>query len=201
MSHSRFALTAFPAGAYAPAFREDGAPWPQECANNYAGGGLYTTPSDMTRLARMLINGGQFEGVRILSPAAVAEMGRDQTSTLTFNPMPTAARWGLGWDGVAQPGLAAVGVTAWHKNGGTLFYGSDFFVAPEERLAVLITGTTTAYGSGPLAERILLNALAERGRIARVPAPLPEVHHRNRPPPTRIWGPWWAFMRTSKAPC
>jgi len=174
MHHSRFALTAFPPGAYAPAFREDGTPWPQECTNAYASGGLYTTPSDMTRLARMLINGGEFEGVRILSPAAVAEMGRDQTTTLTFNPIP-ATRWGLGWDGVVQPGLAAVGVITWHKNGGTQLYGSDFFVAPEDRLAVLITGTTTNYHSGTLAERILLNALAERGRITRVPAPLPEV--------------------------
>jgi len=173
MHHSRFALTAFPAGAYAPAFQEDGTPWPQECTNAYASGGLYTTPTDMTRLARMLINGGVFEGVRILSNVAVAEMGRDQTTTLTFNPMPTADPWGLGWDGVAQPGLAAVGVTSWHKNGGTLFYGSDFFVAPEERLAVLINGTSTSYPTGTLAERILLNALAERGRIARVPAPLP----------------------------
>ena len=174
MSQSRFALTPFPAGRFAPAFREDGTPWPQECTNGYATGGLYTTPSDMTRLARMLINGGEFAAVRILSPAAVAEMGRDQTSTLTLNPLPNF-RWGLGWDGVAQPGLAVVGVTTWHKNGGTMLYGSDFFVAPEERLAVIITGTTTTYGSGTLAERILLNALAERGRIAQVPAPLPEV--------------------------
>lgn len=174
MRQSRFALTLFPRGSYAPAFREDGRPWPQECVNPYATGGLYTTPSEMTRLARMLINGGSFAGVRILSPDAVAEMGRDQTATLTFNPVPTT-RWGLGWDGVAQPGLAAVGVTAWHKNGGTSFYGSEFFVAPEERLALIITGTSTAYGSGTLAERILLNALAERGRIADIPAPLPAV--------------------------
>lgn len=174
MSQSRFALASFPAGSYAPAFREDGTPWPQECTNGYATGGLYSTPSDMTRLARMLINGGEFEGVQILSPAAVAEMGRDQTTTLTLNPLPSF-RWGLGWDGIAQPGLAAVGVTTWHKNGGTMLYGSDFFVAPEERLAVMITGTTTTYGSGTLAERILLNALAERGSIAQVPAPLPEV--------------------------
>lgn len=177
MRHSRYARTVFAPRSYAPAFQEDGRPWPQECVNAYASGGLYTTPTDMTRLARMLINGGEFAGVRILSPDAVAEMERDQSSTLTFNPIPTA-RWGLGWDGVAQPGLAAVGVTAWHKNGGTSFYGSDFFVAPEERLALLITGTSTAYGSGVLAERILLNALAERGRIADVPAPLPPV-----PPP------------------
>lgn len=177
MRQSQFPLTRFPNGSYAPAFREDGRPWPQECLNAYAAGGLYTTPSEMTRLARMLINGGAFAGVRILSPDAVAEMGRDQTAALTFNPIPTT-RWGLGWDGVAQPGLAAVGVTAWHKNGGTSFYGSDFFVAPKERLALIITGTTTTYGTGALAERILLNALAEQGRIPYVPAPLPAV-----PPP------------------
>lgn len=36
---------------------------------------------------------------------------------LTFNLLPDAARWGLGWDGIAQPEPAAVGVTAWQKNG------------------------------------------------------------------------------------
>ena len=175
MRHSRFALTPFPAGSYAPAFRADGTPWPQECPNAYAAGGFYTTPGDVTRLARMLINGGEFEGVRLLSPAAVAEMGRDQTTHLSFNPMPTAAHCGLGWDDVAQPGLAAVGVTTWQKAGDTTFYSSNFLVAPQERLALLITGTSTTYPKELLAERILLNALAERGSIAGVPAPLPEV--------------------------
>ena len=60
-------------------------------------------------LSQEFCNGGQFAGVRILSPDAVAEMGRNQTTTLSFNLIPTKC-WRLGSDEVAQPGLAE-----WHK--------------------------------------------------------------------------------------
>ncbi len=163
----------FPAGTFAPAFAEDSdTPLPQEFTNGFATGGLYATPSDMGRLARLLLQGGILEGRRILSAASVAEMARDQTQSLDFNPIPSF-QWGLGWDDVAQKGLAAVGVKAWTKNGGTLFYGSQFFVLPEARLGLAMSGTTLTYGSGKLAERILLNALVESGRLAAMPVPLP----------------------------
>ncbi len=71
-------------------------------------------------------------------------------------------------------------MTAWHKNGGSVFYGSELFIAPQERLAVFITATSTRYGSGRLAELILLRALAERGRIAAMPALLPDVPRPER---------------------
>ena len=179
MSHSRYALEPFAAGSFAPGRTENHAD-PQEYTNGYATGGLYSIPNDMARLAMMFINGGQLGNVRVLSEAAVAEMGRDQTQNLPFNPVPTF-RWGLGWDGVAQPGLAAVGVTAWHKNGGTLTYGSEFFVAPTERMAVMITGASVALNVSELAERIMLHALAERGRIAAVPTPLPNTPLAEKP--------------------
>jgi CubicO group peptidase (beta-lactamase class C family) len=178
MGHSRYTLTMFPAGSYAPGFKGD-APQPQECINVYGGGGLYSTPSDVGRLAIMLMNGGTFYGRRLLSEAAVAEMARDQTATLPFNPVPSY-RYGLGWDGVTQAGLEAVGVTAWHKNGGSVNYGSELFVAPKERLAVFVTGTSTRYNPVRLAELILLHALAERGRITAMPTLLP-----NSPLPER----------------
>ena len=105
MTHSRFATELFASGTFAPAYDGD-TKLPQECGNAYATGGLYSTPSDMARLAMMLMNGGQLGGKRILSEMAVAEMGRDQTASLLFNPVPTY-RFGLGWDTIAQPGLAA----------------------------------------------------------------------------------------------
>jgi len=54
-------------------------------------------------------------------------------------------------------------------------YHSYLIVAPDERLAVaviLTNGVAMATTAGVLAERILLDALAERGSITRVPAPL-----------------------------
>lgn len=174
MHHSRFALEPFESGNFAPALDGAGRPEPQEYVNVYAGG-LFSTPSDMGRLAMMFLNGGRVEDRRILSTDAIAEMARDQTLNLPFNPFTDHyVHFGLGWDGVRQGGLDAVGVTAWFKAGDADHYHSFFIVAPNERLAVavlLTNGLGIGSVAGVLAERILLNALAERGSIARVPSP------------------------------
>ena len=52
--------------------------------------GLFTTAPDLARFCRMLLNGGELDGVRILSAASVAEMTRVQTDG--------SNRRGLGWD-------------------------------------------------------------------------------------------------------
>ena len=178
MNHSRFALEPFDSGSFAPGLDGAGRPEPQEYVNVYASG-LFSTPSDMGRLAMLFLNGGRLGDRRLLSAEAVAEMGRDQTVNLPLNPITDHyVHFGLGWDGVRQGGLAAVGVTAWYKGGDADHYHSYFIVAPDERLAVaviLTNGSDTASVAGVLAERILLNALAERGSIAGVPAPLEPV--------------------------
>ncbi len=144
-----------------------------EFVNLYATGGLYSTPSDMTRLAVMLMTGGAIDDTPILSAASVAEMGTDQT-TGTFDPLRSNfVSFGLGWDSVSHPGMKAVGLRGWYKNGGTLAYSSEFLVLPEERLAVVVC-TDHDGGSKSLetAEKILLRALVERGTLAAMPAPL-----------------------------
>lgn len=171
MVRSRYATERFEAGSFAPAYDGD-TPLPQEFANLYGSGGLYTTPTEMALLARALLNQGTLEGKRLLSAEAIAEMARNQTLTQPLRPVAMADGYGLGWDGVRQDGLAAAGITAWHKNGATLAYGSDFYVLPDEGLALLITGTSTTYHPGALAERILLGALVERGRLAALPRKL-----------------------------
>ena len=175
MSHSRFAREPFPPGSFAPGLDETGRPEPQEYINIYSSG-LFSTPSDLGRLAMMFLNRGRLGDRRILSAAAVGEMGRDQTVNLPFNPITDHhAHFGLGWDGIRQGGLAAAGVTGWHKAGDADHYHSYFVVAPDERLAVVVL-LTNSMGFGsiaiPLAERILLHALAEQGSIAQVPVPL-----------------------------
>ena len=44
-----------------------------------AGGGLFSTPRDMLKFLQMMANGGELNGRRYLSEAAVREMGRRQT--------------------------------------------------------------------------------------------------------------------------
>jgi hypothetical protein len=112
-------------------------------------------------------------------------MAEDQTLG-SFDPVRSGTwTWGLGWDTVAQPGLAAVGFEGWAKGGDSNDYGAALVVSPEARLGVVVF-TVTGGGSAraiAIAERVLLRALAENGRIADFPSPLPAVVLPVAPPP------------------
>ena len=61
------------------------------------GGGLYSTARDYLTLARMLMAGGQLGGARILMPASITMMGRNQIGDLTLHfesVMPNLAKDG-----------------------------------------------------------------------------------------------------------
>ncbi|MFH1079046.1 MAG: serine hydrolase domain-containing protein [Pseudomonadota bacterium] len=174
MNHSYYPLNYFPDGSFAKRYK-DNAPLPQLFLNTLGSGGLYSTPTDMAKIAMMLIGRGKLGNVRILSEDAVREMGIDQTLT-SFNPAPAnGSRYGLGWDTVRQPGLGAVNVIGWQKGGDVPQYGAVITIAPEEGLAVVVLGASGDFHSNNatvIAERILLRALAEKGRIAATPLPL-----------------------------
>jgi len=176
MTHSAFPLTPFTDGTYAKRYVGETAR-PFEVLNLLASGGLYSTPTDLSRLATMLMQGGTFAGKRLLSAAAIAEMGVNQT-TDTYNPAPDEAlNYGLGWDTVTQPGLKAVGVTGWMKGGDSVDYHAGFIVAPRARLAVAVLGVAPLESSTTeaLGERILLHALVDQKSIKRMPKPLPST--------------------------
>jgi CubicO group peptidase (beta-lactamase class C family) len=169
MNRSSFTLGSFAEGSFAHPV--DGKQWKQEFVSAYATGGLASTPGDMLRLGRMFLGAGVLEGRRIVSAAAVAEMGRNQTGTLLVNPSPEY-HIGLGWDNVRQPGMSAVGQTAWQKNGGTAFFSSEFYVLPQTDMVLMLTGSSLGYGASTLAENILLHALQDRQTVAALPAPV-----------------------------
>src|SRR4030095_10302619 len=52
--------------------------------------GLFTTVADLARFCRMILNGGELDGVRILKAATVAQMTRPQIDG--------SNRRGFGWD-------------------------------------------------------------------------------------------------------
>jgi len=174
MKHSLFPVNYFPEGSFAK-IHEGGAPQPQMFINVFASGGLFSTPTDMGKIAMMLMGKGKLGNVRILSEASVAAMGVDQTLS-NFNPVKSYSwSYGLGLDTVVQPGLRAVGVTGWHKTGDYEGLGSVITMAPDEGLAVVVAGASGSFSSGSatiIAERILLRALTEKGRIAAMPTPL-----------------------------
>jgi len=81
-------------------------------------GGMFSTVSDMARCCQLFLNGGELDGVRILSPVTVAVMTRDQTSAMPLLPAEERHRqaWGLGWR--QMPTLA------WSYGGNLLSPGS-----------------------------------------------------------------------------
>lgn len=54
--------------------------------------GLFTTANDLARYARMLLNGGELDGVRVFKPETIAAMTSVQT------PSNVNGRRGIGWD-------------------------------------------------------------------------------------------------------
>lgn len=67
----------------------------------WGGGGAFSTAMEMAIFGQMFLNRGSYGGARILSPASVAEMTRNQTPGISaswkdqFFP---EASWGYGWD-------------------------------------------------------------------------------------------------------
>ncbi len=66
-----------------------GAPW----------GGLITSPADFARFCRMMLGGGQLDGVRLLAPATVRAMTGNQLALMPLVPEDDrrCRPWGLGW--------------------------------------------------------------------------------------------------------
>ncbi len=175
MDNTHYQTFRFADGAYAKPHEGD-KPVEYSYLNLYATGGLFSTAEDMSRLARMLLNGGVYGSRRILSARSIAAMAEDQTLG-SFNPLPSnSVHYGLGWDNVSSAGLDAVGLKGWQKGGNIHgYYGAVFIVAPDEKLAVTVIGASNTFSSGEaakIAERVLLAALVARGRLTAMPAKL-----------------------------
>jgi CubicO group peptidase (beta-lactamase class C family) len=100
------------------------------------GAGLTASALDYARFLQMLLNGGQWNGVRILKPETVREMTSNQIGDLKF--MMRTDRFGYGFAIVTAAGKdqpASVGSYSW---GG--FYNTGFWVDPQKKLVgVLMT--------------------------------------------------------------
>ena len=101
---------------------------------SFAGGaGLLSTARDYARFLETIRKGGALDGVRILSPRAVALMTTNQVGTL----YPTSGLgFGLGFETVDRygaSGMSSVGSFGW---GGA--YGTRYQVDPEARLVMVL---------------------------------------------------------------
>jgi CubicO group peptidase (beta-lactamase class C family) len=97
------------------------------------GAGLISTASDYGRFLQMLLNGGELDGVRLLSPKTIELMTVSHTGDLTPSPQGPAAGFGLGFRVITDLGQsqrpASVGSYSW---GG--IWGTSFWVDPKEKL-------------------------------------------------------------------
>jgi CubicO group peptidase (beta-lactamase class C family) len=115
-----------------------------------AGGPLYSTARDYTVFLQMLLNGGSFNGARILKPETVALMNRNHTGNIPCGVLKTAMpalsndvnffpgadiRWGLGYmmNLQAGPNGRSAGTFSW---GG--LYNTYYWLDPAKKVAGLI---------------------------------------------------------------
>ena len=100
------------------------------------GAGLTASTADYARFLQMFLNGGRWNGVRILKPETVRKMTSNQIGDLKF--MSPTDRFGYGFGLVAAASKdepASVGSYSW---GG--FYSTSFWVDPQKKLVgVLMT--------------------------------------------------------------
>ena len=97
------------------------------------GGGLVSTATDYARFCQMLLNGGELDGVRILSPKSVQLMTADHTGHLEQGMGSPGYGFGLGVAVALDPGaigeLSSAGEYNW---GGAA--GTRFWIDPREEL-------------------------------------------------------------------
>ncbi|MCX6885761.1 MAG: DUF1343 domain-containing protein [Verrucomicrobia bacterium] len=93
--------------------------------------GLFTTAADLARYARMLLNEGSLDGVRIFKPETVRLMTRVQT------PDTIPARRGLGWDIDSNYSSLRGGIFPLGSYGHTGWTGTSLWIDPFSRTFVI----------------------------------------------------------------
>lgn len=106
------------------------------------GAGLASTLEDYTHFARMLLQGGEFEGNRLLKPETVAQMATPHVPQWL---MPRTKRWGLSVKVVTSPeyGRLPLGCFGWSGA-----YGTHFWIDPENHIAAIYMKNSRHDGGG-----------------------------------------------------
>ncbi len=150
--------------------------------DNVAGhAGLFTTAADLARFARMLLNGGQLEGVRILSPLTVARMTSPSTPPGQRNVR------GLGWD--INSGFSANkgDLTPTLSFGHTGFTGTSLWVDPGTRtFVVFLSNRVHPDGKGDVTALRAKVANIAGGAIRVAPTPVVSTHGFSQTPASGV---------------
>ena len=130
-------------------------------------GGLYSTGADLARLYQMMLCGGQFHGIRILTEKSVREMTRVQTGDLAAGFVPGMG-FGLGWGVVRQPqGITEMFSPGTFGHGERL--GTQGWIDPKQDLFVILliqrVGLRNSDGSDMRRELQRLAVAAVKGKL------------------------------------
>jgi CubicO group peptidase (beta-lactamase class C family) len=131
------------------------------------GAGLLSTASDYGRFLQMLLNGGELDGARLVSPRTVALMTADHVGARYGVP---GRGFGLGFETVVDLGQSgrygSEGEFSW---GGAYF--SRYWVDPNEKIVTVFLAQLLPSGMSDLQEkiRVLVNQ-AIVGPVPRGPA-------------------------------
>src|SRR5271168_4300455 len=90
------------------------------------GGGLFSTAMDYARFCEMLLQGGQFNGVRVLAPRTVEMMRTNHVNPDPLKTMPPGTGWGMDFQVVTDAAAAGepvpTGTFSWFGIAGTWFW-------------------------------------------------------------------------------
>jgi len=117
-------------------------------------GGLFSTANDYLRFAQMLLNGGELEGVRLLSPKTVELMTMDHLPPEVNIPDQNLVGygWGLGvrvrTDVAESQLLGSIGEYGWAGA-----YGTYFLVDPKEDLVAMFLPQLRGSGFFPIRQQ------------------------------------------------
>jgi len=108
-------------------------------------GGLHTTVFDYWRFCQMLLNGGELDGVRLLSNKTIDWMTINHIGDLEMaNWVPQGSRYGFGFGIIADPGKSTQPIsTGAYYWGGAL--GTRFLIDSEEELICIIMAQVRPY--------------------------------------------------------
>jgi CubicO group peptidase (beta-lactamase class C family) len=121
-----------------------------EIFNPAPAGGVSSTASDMARFAQALLNGGEWDGHRILKPETLNTMWTKQFATSEALPAMC-----MGFYQTWRNGLHFIG-----HDGDLIAFHSMFLLEPEEKLAIFISYNSA--GSASKTRTEILKAFADR---------------------------------------
>jgi len=142
-------------------------------------GGLYSTASDYGRFIRMILNGGQLDGKRILSQHSVYMMSENQIGPIYVAQQPAAMPaltkpfpMGAGRDKFGLGFQISAGSDQDHRSAGSLswagLYNTEFWIDPKAGIgAVLLLQYLPFYDDGAIRTLQAFETAVYRGRSAK----------------------------------